>query len=81
MSTSKKILLIEDEKPISKALKHKLSAENFEVTVTHNGQEGLDKFEEESFDLVITDLMMPEMDGFQLLENISKKRNSGVCSF
>jgi DNA-binding response OmpR family regulator len=58
---------------MAKALDHKLTAENFEITVAHNGEEGLDEFKKGSFDLVITDLMMPEMDGFELLEKIGEE--------
>lgn len=66
----KKILLAEDEKRMRFLIKDYLLANKYEVIEAENGREALDKFYEDKFDLVITDIMMPEMDGIELCEEI-----------
>lgn len=74
MSTqSKRVLIVEDEKPLSHALMLKLQHEGFDVTGASNGQECLDFIESQPFDVVLLDLMMPTMDGFQVLATLQKK--------
>jgi DNA-binding response OmpR family regulator len=68
----KKILIAEDERPLSRALELKLSHEGYDVRVTGNGQECLDMLEREKFDIVLLDMMMPILDGFQVLQGIQK---------
>ena len=68
----RKILIIEDDKFLAQLLAKKLSQENFQSLITPTGEEGLKRIEEESFDLVILDLLLPEMDGFEVLEKIKK---------
>jgi two-component system alkaline phosphatase synthesis response regulator PhoP len=70
----KKILIIEDEKPLAHALELKLSHEGFLVTSTGSGEEGLQYLLKESFDLVLTDLIIPGVDGFKVLETIQEKK-------
>lgn len=65
-----KILLVEDEENIREALKLNLELENFEVVTSDNGRSALKFFEEQSFSLVILDIMMPEMDGLMVCEQI-----------
>jgi len=74
----KKILIVEDEKPLSHALDLKLQHEGFATTVAHNGQECLQHVENDSYDVVLLDIMMPVMDGFQVLEELNKKPNKPV---
>lgn len=73
-SEKKRILIIEDEKPLSHALDLKLSHEGFEVIATDSGEAGLDFLSKESFDLVLTDLIIPGLDGFKVLETIQQKK-------
>lgn len=61
---------MEDERPMARALALKLSHEGFEVTNAFDGGEGLEAIKKQEFDLVITDLMMPKVDGFKVLEEI-----------
>lgn len=68
--TDKHILIIEDEKPMAKALEIKLSRLGYKVTVVHNGLAGLEALEQNNFDLILCDLVMPKMDGFGVLEAI-----------
>jgi two-component system, sensor histidine kinase and response regulator len=62
------ILLIEDEARLRDNLQTLLQSEGYRVTTAPNGAEGIKSLRKESFDLVITDLVMPEVDGFQVLE-------------
>jgi two-component system sensor histidine kinase/response regulator len=62
------ILLIEDEARLRDNLQTLLQSEGYHVTAAQNGAEGIKRLRQESFDLVITDLVMPEIDGFQVLE-------------
>ena len=65
-----KILVIDDEKSIRNALQEILTYEKFEVELAETGQEGLEKFTAGSFDVVLCDIKMPEMDGMEVLEKI-----------
>jgi CheY-like chemotaxis protein len=62
------ILLIEDEARLRENLQLLLESEGYRVTTAQNGMEGIKQLREAAFDLVITDLVMPEVDGFQVLE-------------
>jgi two-component system alkaline phosphatase synthesis response regulator PhoP len=77
----KKILIIEDEKPLSHALVLKLSHEGFDVVATESGEEGLQYLEKETFDLVLTDLIIPGVDGFKILETIQEKKMKRGAQF
>ena len=68
-----KLLLIDDEKPLLQNLKQILEFEDFEVVTAGNGIEGLSQYEKESPDLVICDIMMPEMDGYGFIKNLRIK--------
>jgi DNA-binding response OmpR family regulator len=70
----KKILIIEDEKPLAHALELKLTHEGYEVVSTGRGEEGLEHLEKDHFDLVLTDLIIPGIDGFRILETIQEKK-------
>lgn len=72
-TNSKKILIIEDEKPLARALELKLTHEGFQVVNIPNGEVALPLLEKEQFSLIICDLMMPKVDGFQVLEYIKSK--------
>lgn len=72
-SGKKKILIIEDEKPLSHALALKLSHEGFDVVATESGAQGLEYLDKQVFDLVLTDLIIPGVDGFKILETMKEK--------
>ncbi|MCR3923186.1 MAG: response regulator transcription factor [Firmicutes bacterium] len=67
-----KILVVDDEKTIAKGLKFALTKENFEVFVAYDGAEAIRLFQEESPDLIVLDLMLPEIDGFEVCRRIRK---------
>jgi len=64
------ILIVDDEKNYLIVLKELLSEENYEVVTAENAPQALEIFKESDFDLVLTDMKMPNMDGIELLENI-----------
>jgi len=66
----KNILLVEDEKKVSKFIKQGLEGEGFIVDTAFNGEEGFLKAQEGTFNLIILDVMMPKMDGFEVLEKL-----------
>ncbi|MCK5084796.1 MAG: response regulator [Candidatus Pacebacteria bacterium] len=74
MSTNKKILIIEDEKAIAQALELKLVHEGFEAKAVFNGEEGIRLLQNETYALVLLDLMMPKMDGFMVLKIMNEKK-------
>jgi len=70
-----KILVVDDEAPIREVLQRGLSQMGgFLVDTAKNGQEAIEKVERETFDMVLTDLMMPEMDGMELLRIVKGTR-------
>ncbi len=73
-SEKKRILIIEDEKPLAHALELKLSHEGFDIVATGSGEEALTLLAKDHFDLVLTDLIIPGVDGFKVLETIQEKK-------
>jgi DNA-binding response OmpR family regulator len=67
-----KILIIEDDRFLRELMVRKLKMENLEVVEAEDGAEGLKKIKEEKPDLVLLDLILPEMDGFEVLEQKRK---------
>ncbi len=65
-----KLLIVDDEADILHLLEFALTAEGFGVTAASNGRDALEKFHEDAFDLVLTDIRMPVMDGMELLNRI-----------
>ncbi len=73
MSAKKKVLLVDDEKTLVKALKFNLEKEGFLVEEAFNGEEALDKAFKVNPDIIILDLMLPGLDGFEVCREIRKK--------
>ncbi len=71
------ILFCEDDKEIRDLVSSYLKNENFNVLSCENGETGLSAFENNKIDIVLSDIMMPKMDGYELAENI-RKINSSV---
>ena len=69
----KRILVVDDEKVFSSYLEQILSRKGFESEVAHNGEEALAICEQSNFDLILSDIKMPKMDGLELLKNIREK--------
>ena len=70
-----RILIIEDEETIADLEKDYLELSDFEVKIEHTGDAGLKTALEEDFDLVILDLMLPGMDGFEVCKKIREVKD------
>jgi Response regulators consisting of a CheY-like receiver domain and a winged-helix DNA-binding domain len=77
MSNKPSILLAEDEENLHEALKLNLELEGYEVTSAFTGSQALQKIENEYFDLLILDVMLPDVDGISITETI-RVQNNGV---
>lgn len=64
------ILIVEDEKPISNLIRLSLKKAGYDCTCAYDGAEAADILEEQRFDLILLDVMLPEIDGFSLMEYI-----------
>ncbi|MGT2846232.1 response regulator YycF [Streptococcus massiliensis] len=71
----KKILVVDDEKPISDIIKFNMVKEGYEVVTAFDGREALEQFEAEKPDILILDLMLPELDGLEVARTIRKTSN------
>jgi len=71
-----RVLAIDDEKAILDMLKRALALFGFSVEVASNGEEGIEKFDNESFDVVVTDILMPGIDGISVLNYIRKSKRA-----
>jgi two-component system cell cycle response regulator len=69
---SARVLVVDDIMPNVKLLEAKLSSEYYEVVTAYNGLEALEKVEQESPDIILLDVMMPGMDGFEVCSRIKK---------
>jgi len=69
------ILLVEDEENMHETLKLNLELEGYSITSAYNGTEGLKAVQNEYFDLIIMDIMLPEIDGITVTENIRLQHN------
>jgi DNA-binding response OmpR family regulator len=74
----KKILIVEDDQSIANLLKDYLELSGFSVCIVHNGNEALTVQGKESFDLILLDIMLPGMDGFEVLKKIREKEDIPV---
>lgn len=70
--TGRKVLVIDDEPGIIEIVEANLEGDGFEVISASNGKEGLEKIKSEQPELVVLDVMMPEMDGWEVLRSLEK---------
>lgn len=77
----KKILIIEDNKDIRENIAEILELDGFEVIQASNGKEGVEKAVSEELDLIICDIMMPELDGYGVLHILGKKETTASIPF
>ena len=68
----KRILIVEDEKNIAKVLAYNLKKEGYDIDIAYDGEEGLGKALSEEFDLILLDIMLPKMNGFEVCERIRR---------
>ncbi len=69
-----RLLVVEDEKTLANLIKEGLEEEGFSVDVAYDGQEGLFMAQNEPFDLVVLDIMLPETDGIEILKSMRKNK-------
>lgn len=69
------ILIVEDEQALSNALKFKFEKEGYQVLIANNGKEGLEKMDSQHVDVVLLDLMMPIMSGYDVLKAIAPHKD------
>lgn len=70
-----KILVVEDEKHIADGLTFNLEAEDFDVVVADDGEDGLAQLEDTKFDAVVLDVMLPGIDGFEVARRLREEKN------
>lgn len=75
---AKKILVVDDEKPISDIIKFNLEKEGYEVVVAYDGEEALEKVESEQPDLIVLDLMLPKIDGLEVAKRVRAKHTTPI---
>ena len=73
-----KVLIVEDDEGISEFVELELKHEGYETVLAKSGREGLEKFESENPDMVLLDVMLPEMNGLEVLRRIRSKSNVPV---
>lgn len=73
-----KILVVDDEELIRSVIKEYANLEGYEVSEASNGIEAVDLCKSEDFDLIIMDIMMPKLDGYQAVKEINKTKNIPV---
>lgn len=77
--TKKKIVIVEDDVAMREIVAHKLSTSGYDVKEAEDGQQGIDMIQAEKPHLVLLDLMLPEVDGFKVLETIRKHADPQIA--
>ena len=72
---AKRILIVDDDEMVLIAVNELLCQEGYEVHAVSSGKEALDKLNQDGYDLLMLDVIMPEMDGFELCRQIRKREN------
>ncbi len=76
----KKIIVAEDDPSMAEIVSHKLSINGFAVRHAEDGVKAMEMFEQEPPDILLLDLMMPEMDGFQVLQKIRENPDKKLAN-
>jgi len=71
-----KVLLIEDDRKIASFVRKGLAEQGFVVEVCHDGNEGYERATEQSYDVIVLDIMLPGRDGLSILRSLREKRNT-----
>lgn len=74
----KRILIIEDDKAIAELERDYLEINGFEAVISQNGMKGLEQALKEAFDLIVLDLMLPGVDGFEICKKIREKKDTPI---
>lgn len=81
MEEKKRVLIVEDEEHMRALLKYNLSRENYEVDVAKDGCEGLEEAKKQKPDLIISDIMMPKMDGYEFCKTLREDPKTKTIPF
>ncbi len=81
MTDKSKILLVEDERMLAEILCDTLNGRHFNVTVAYDGLQALELAHKDQYDAIVTDIMMPNMDGYTFVKQIRKEGNSTPVLF
>src|SRR5919108_2287709 len=73
LDRSARILLVDDEQSIQTLLSYPLRRDGYEVVQATDGREALDRFDEQAFDLVVLDLMLPKLDGLEVCRRLRSR--------
>jgi len=76
-----KVLIVDDEPELREVVRQVLEAQRLNVTIAENGKQALQILEQEKFDVILSDVQMPEMDGMQFLESMCLKGNQTPLVF
>ena len=77
----KKILVVDDDKILRAVLQHTLEQEGYQVTIVHSGNDAIKSFERDTPDIVISDVAMPEMDGFEFCRLLRSRPSGQLIPF
>ncbi len=78
----KRILVVDDEPDITESIKNGLTRKGFEVSAYNDPTKALDEYVPDAYDLILLDIRMPKMNGFELYREIKKKNdNTKICFF
>ena len=75
---AKKVLVVDDEKLIVKGIRFSLEQDGMEVTCAYDGEEALRLAQENKFDMILLDIMLPKMDGFEVCQAIREFSNMPI---
>jgi two-component system alkaline phosphatase synthesis response regulator PhoP len=81
MENQRKILIIDDEPDILEFLSYNFRKQQFEVSVANNGLEGIEKINSDKPEVIISDILMPKMDGIEMCKEIRKKKEFSLTPF
>jgi len=76
MPEENKILIVDDDSMIARMYQERFSRDGFEVILAFNGEEGLEKAEKEKPDIILLDIMMPKMNGYEMLKILKEKEET-----
>ena len=77
----KKVLVVDDDSILRTVLKHTLEQEGYQVKTVHSGKEGLAVFEQDVPDIIVSDVSMPEMDGFEFCRQLRSQPSGQLVPF
>lgn len=81
MNQAKSILIVDDEESIRKILKTTLEGKGYKVDIAENGEEALIALKINDYNLIISDMKMPKMDGIEFLKNLKERKSKALILF